>query len=171
MPTGKGRRIVTLLLKFKQFGLSIKLKMNVPKELKIRERRLMVGGFLYHASQAVLCAPMIFICLSITNKSSLLCCSYSSHLLRKKNISGRCLMALLRYIIEEREPLREKSTKPCLTSWIRCTGVFDPKDDLRYIPNKINIQEGSWKCWVFILRPSWISLLAQTSLCHISCNL
>lgn len=68
----------------------------------------MVGGHLYHASQAVLCAPMIYICLSIPSKSSLLYCSYPLHLLTK--LFGQCLMALLRYVIEEREPLREKST-------------------------------------------------------------
>lgn len=67
----------------------------------------MAGGFLYPDSQVVLCAPMIFVCLSITIKSSLLFCSYSSYLLTR-SLSRQRLMVLLRYIIEEREPLREK---------------------------------------------------------------
>lgn len=109
MPTVKGRRFVTLLLKFKPFGLSTKLKRNVPKVLKIQRGRLMVGGLLYCASQVVLYAPMIFICLSITNKAHY-CAVPTPHISLQKNISGQCLAALLRYIIEEREPLREKST-------------------------------------------------------------
>lgn len=104
MPTSKGGRFVILLLKIQQFGLSIKLKMNPPKKLQ-NSGREMVGGFLYPGSQAVLYAPMISICLSITNKSSLQFCS--SYLLTR-SLSGQCLMVLLRYIIEEREPLRGK---------------------------------------------------------------
>lgn len=62
----------------------MKLKMNVLEVLKIQRRQLMVGGYLHHASQAVLCAAMIFICLSIPNKISPLCYSYSLHLLTKR---------------------------------------------------------------------------------------
>lgn len=40
---------MTLLLKSEQFGLPIKLKMKVPKDLKIHGGRLMVGGILDRA--------------------------------------------------------------------------------------------------------------------------
>lgn len=70
---------MTQLLKSEEFRLSIKLRMKVPKDLKMQRGRLMVGGFLAHVSQVLLCAPMNFICLLFTNKSLLLCCS--AHLL------------------------------------------------------------------------------------------
>lgn len=46
MLTSKGGRFVILLLKFQQFGLSIKLKINLLKKLKIQERRWQVAFYI-----------------------------------------------------------------------------------------------------------------------------